>query len=134
MISIVFYYSDLINIILWKSSISTYLIVILELSLFYSFIKEYKKIPIMPYFLFTVILGLLIVSILSYSSIDILNVNTNGVEYSFNFIFSLIFIIFQIFIIIYYSYINLIIYKRARNKKVSIFLLDPCFRRDDYFI
>lgn len=121
-ISIIFYISDLINILLWKSSIIVYLMVLLEFSLFYSFIKEYKKIPILPYFWFTILLGLLIGAILFHSSITILIVNTNGVEYSFNFIFSLIFIIFQISIIIYYSYINFIIYKRAHNKKISIFL------------
>ena len=121
-ISIIFYISDLINILLWKSSILVYLIVLLEFFLFYSFIKEYKKIPILASFWFIILLGLLIGTILLYSSITILTVNKNGVEYSFNFIFSLFFIIFQISIIIYYTYINVIIYKRARNKKVSIYL------------
>lgn len=121
-ISIIFYISDSINILLWKSSIIVYLIFLLEFSLFYSFIREDKKIPPLPYFWFTILLGLLIGTILLHSSIIILIGNTNGVEYSFNFIFSLIFIIFQISIIIYFSYINVIIYKRARNKKISIFL------------
>ncbi|MFX1572403.1 MAG: hypothetical protein ACFFB0_06610 [Promethearchaeota archaeon] len=121
-ISIAFYYSDIINIFLWKSSMINYIIVLLELSLLFSFIKEYKKIPIIPYFLFTVLLGLLIGSILSYGSSLILNINTDGVEYSFSFIFSLISIIFQISIIIYLSYINIIIYERARSKRISFFL------------
>ncbi len=121
LLSVIFYISELINLLLWKISIISYLIILIQLSLFYSFIKDYKKIPIFPYLIFTIIFGLLIGNILSPDSI-IIEINNNTVEYSFGFLFGLHFIIFQIFMMIYYCYINIVIFNRARNKKISLFL------------
>ncbi|MFX1312904.1 MAG: hypothetical protein ACFFHD_09855, partial [Promethearchaeota archaeon] len=67
-------------------------------------------------------MGLIIGTIFLSDSIIIERVNNNGVEYSFNFIFGLHFVIFQISIVIYYSYFNVIIYRGARNKKTCLFL------------
>jgi len=121
LMSVFVYNSELINLLLWKISIISYLIILIQLSLFYSFIKDYKKIPIFPYLIFTIIFGLLIGNILSPDSIN-LEINNNTVEYSFGFLFGLHLIVFQIFMIIYYFYINIVIFKRARNKRISLFL------------
>ena len=120
-LSIIIYISDLINLLFWKISIVSYLAVLMQISLFYSFIKDYKQIPISPYLIFIIIFGLLIGNIFSPDSITIEN-NNNTVQYSFGFLFGLHFIVFQIIMIIYYGYINIVIFNRGRNKRISLFL------------
>jgi len=121
LLSVFVYISELINLLFWKISIISYLIILIQLSLFYSFIKDYKKIPIFPYLIFTIIFGLLIGNILSPDSIN-LEINNNTIKYSFNVLFGLHLIVFQILMIIYYFYINIVIFNRARSKEVSLFL------------
>ncbi|MFX0041499.1 MAG: hypothetical protein ACFE8L_01185 [Candidatus Hodarchaeota archaeon] len=115
------YISELINLMFWKISIISYMTLLIQISLFYSFIKDYKKIPIFPYLIFTIILGLLIGNILSLDSIN-LELNHNIINYSYSFLFGLHLIVFQIFMILYYFYINIVIFNRAKNKKVTLFL------------
>lgn len=120
-LSVNFYISELINLLIWKICTVSYLIILLQLSLFYSFIKDYKKIPISPYLIFIIIFGLLIGNILSPDSINI-EIDNNMVQFSFDVSFGLHFILFQIIMMIYYGYINIVIFKRARHKKVSLLL------------
>ena len=116
-LSAVFYISDLINLLLWKILIISYFILLIKISVIYNFMRDYKNIPILPYLWFIILLGLLVGNIMSQDSIKISITNDNTVNYSFNLLFKIHFIIFQISMIIYYLYINIMTFKESRKKK-----------------
>ena len=127
--SITIYFSDTINVILWKCSIVSGFVGLCLTSLIYTFLKEYKKVPEFPFLFFITIFGFLIGALFYPSSIQI-EVNNSSippffildlseVNYSFNSITGLIIIIFQSSIIFYYFFISIRIYSKARNKDAT---------------
>ena len=122
-LSTIFYISDIINLVLWKIAIISFFALLIQISIFYNFMKDYKNIPILPYLWFVIILGLLVGNMISPDSIKISILNNNSINYTFDFLFSIHFNIFQISMMIYYLYINIKIYNNSRNKKISKFFI-----------
>lgn len=128
--SIIIYYSQLVNITLWKLSLIFGFVSCGIMGLIYAFIKEYKEIPFFPLLIYTILFGLLIGSIFYPDSIQIIYkssksppnflTDTSDINYIFNNITGLLTAIFLIFILIYYIYIAIILYIKARNKKLSL--------------
>lgn len=58
--SVVFYFSDVINTLLWKFSIFSYIAFLIIYSIIYSFFKDYEKFQALPNIYFTLLFGLLI--------------------------------------------------------------------------
>ncbi len=127
--SITIYFSDTINIILWKLSIASGFVSLLVTSLIYTFLKEYKKIPDFPFLFFIALFGFLIGALFDPSSIQIdVNISNSPpffildpseINYSYNTITGLIIGIFQSSIVFYYFLLSIIIYSKARNKDAT---------------
>ena len=127
--SITIYFSDAINVILWKFSIVSGFVSLILTSLIYTFLNEYKKVPDFPFLFFIVILGFLFGALIYPSSIQIeVNNSTippffildlSEINYSYNPITGLIIIIFQSSIIFYYFLLSITIYSKARNKDAT---------------
>ena len=127
--SITIYFSDTINVILWKCSIVSGFVGLCLTSLIYTFLKEYKKVPEFPFLFFITIFGFLIGALFYPSSIQI-EVNNSSIppffildlseiNYSYNSITGLILIIFQSSIVFYYFFLSITIYSKARNKDTT---------------
>ena len=124
--SLKFYFSESINILLWKIS-SVLIFITLGLSLIiFIFLKEIRKLQIIPLFVYSIILGMLIGTLSSPSSVQIV-INPSITApiiisdlSTINFIYDLttkaVLLIFYAFIIIYTGYITIIVNKHARNK------------------
>ncbi len=127
--SITIYFSDTINVILWKLSIVSGFMSLILSSLIYTFLKEYKKVPDFPFLFFIGLFGFLIGALLYPSSIQI-EVNNSSIppffildlseiNYSYNSITGLIIVVFQSSIIFYYFLLSIKIYSKARNKDAT---------------
>ncbi len=124
-ISDIFFFSEDINILLWKLSLVFGFISLMLISLLYAFLKEYKKIPYFPFLYFMILFGFVIGSFFTPNSIQIsLNysnsppfiLDISKINYTFNFTTGLIISIFQLSFVFYFLYLSYIIYKKARNK------------------
>lgn len=58
--SVFFYYSDVVNTILWKHSLIAYISFLIISTFIYSFFKDYGKLHVLPNIYFTLLFGLLI--------------------------------------------------------------------------
>jgi hypothetical protein len=128
-ISITLYFSDFVNLILWKISIVSGFVSLILTSLIYTFLKEYKKTTDIPLLIFLSFFGFLIGALFDPNSIQI-NINISGtppffildpsqINYSFIASTGLIISIFQGSIVLYYFILSFIIYTKARNKDSS---------------
>ncbi len=137
--SIVIFFTETINLFLWKLSLIFGFIELLIMSLIYAFLKEFKKIPYFPFLFFTILFGLLIGSFFSPDSVRIFINSSNSppffitdlsiINYSFNIVTGLVIGIFQCSFLIYYFLLSWIIYLRARNKEFikSLFIITIIF-------
>ena len=112
------YFSESLNLILWKLSIASEFLSFLFISLIYTFFKEYKKIPDFPFLYFLTLFGFLIGSFFIPDSIKI-KVNNSTINYSFDTTTKIIIILFQGSILIYFSLLTFIIYRRTWNKEIA---------------
>ena len=127
-ISLIFYPSEF----LWKLSICFGFISFGITAIIYSFLKEYKKIPIFPYLCYTSLFGFLLGSLFLTDSVQIVNNNTNTdflttdiskINYIFNTTSGLLIIVFQILLLVYFLSTSIIINIKARNKELARGLL-----------
>ena len=98
-------------------------------SLIHYFFKEYMKIQIFPFLIFTVLLGLLIGNLFSPDSIQIeispvnatpfIITDLSSINFYFNGIITLILTIYYVSIIIYSLYISIYVYYNARSKELG---------------
>ena len=133
-LSVIFYFSSQINILLWKLSIIAWIMSLIITSLLFTFFREYKKIKSFPFLYYTLLLGLLVGTLLAPDSItidivpspplSISLIDPAQINYIPNVLTGTIVIIFQILVLIYYLYIPIIINKRSRKKEdiLSLFL------------
>ncbi len=116
-ISVIFFYTEGINILLWELSLISGFIGLMLTSLIYSFLKEFKKVPYFPFLYFMILFGLLIGSFFMPNSVQVSIISDISiVNYTFNFMTGLIISIFQSSFVIYFFFLSHIIYKRARDK------------------
>jgi len=131
--SVVFYFSTLTNLILWKLSILAGFLSLLIIILIHAFLREYKKIPVFFLLYFACIFGLIIGSLLSSESILIKTANIeqgyqiiidlNQITYVFHPITAFLISLLQISSNIYFLITALMIYQNARNKDKSKWLI-----------
>lgn len=125
--SLVFYFSESINIILWKIS-SVLVIIILGLALLIMvFLKERRKVQIIPFVVYSILLGLLIGVILSPNSVQMelylpisapaIITDFSIINYIYDLTTTITFLIFYSFIVIYTCHLTITVYINARNKK-----------------
>jgi len=127
MFSVVIFISYDINILMWKISLVTGFITLLFTSIIYSFFNEYKKIKRFPFLYFSLLFGLLIGAMATPDSITLtLNgplppmfsiMDPSNIYFGFNLATSIVFILFELFITIYFLYSAAIIYNKTKNKK-----------------
>lgn len=79
--SVVFYFSDSINILLWKFSIFSYIIYLIIYSIIYSFFKDYEKFQALPNIYFTLLFGLLIGDLHRDDSILFISMSSTPLEF-----------------------------------------------------
>ncbi len=125
MLSVVILFSESVNILLWKICLISGFISLFITSLIYSFLKEFKRIPYLPFLTFTILGGLLIGSCFSPNSIQI-SVNSlisppffvddiSIINFSFDFLTRIIITVFQLSSMLYYFLLSYKIYNSARN-------------------
>ena len=99
----------------------------------YSFFNEYKKIKRFPFIYFTLLFGLLVGALASPDSITlILNgplppmfsiMDPSNINFIFNFVTSIVGILFELFVTIYFLYSAAIIHNKTKHKEESSPLL-----------
>ncbi|MFX1363592.1 MAG: hypothetical protein ACFFCE_09720 [Promethearchaeota archaeon] len=125
-ISVIFFFSEVINIILWKISLIFGFISLMWIALMYAFLKEFKKIPYFPFLYFMIVFGLLLSSFMMPDSIQVsvnysnstpfLIIDGSKINYKFNYITGLLTGIYQISFVLYFIYLSYAIFKEARNR------------------
>ena len=133
MFSVVIFISFDINVLMWKTSLVIVFISLLFTSIIYSFINEYKKIRLFPFIYFTLLFGLLIGALATPDSITLtLNgppppmfsiMDPSNINFIFNLVTSIVGILFELFITIYFLYSAAIIHNKTRSKQESSPLL-----------
>ena len=128
--SVVFFISNIANLILWKISVISWFLSLIIISFLYSFFKEYRKIQIIPILMISMLLGLLIgtlflpnsilISISFPPSLPFSMIDVSTINYNFNFLTGTIIIIFQISITIYLVYISSYINLKSEIRKESL--------------
>jgi hypothetical protein len=98
-------------------------------AIIHAFLKEYKKIPIIPILYFSCIIGFICGSLLSPDSINIettpnylspqIVTNIDQLTYVVHPITSFLIGLLQFSFVIYYLYASLVIFRNARNKKIA---------------
>jgi len=131
--SVVIFISYDVNILIWKISLVTGFITLLFTSIIYSFFKEYKKIKPFPFIYLTLLFGLLIGALGTPDSITLtLNgplppmfsiMDPSNMYFKFNLTTSIVFILFEWFITIYFLDSAVLIYNKTKNKKEGSTLL-----------
>ncbi|MFW9901845.1 MAG: hypothetical protein ACFFDY_11295 [Candidatus Thorarchaeota archaeon] len=94
------------------------------LSLIYTFLKEFRRIPYFPFLYFTILFGLLIGSFFTPDSVNIIVNSTSNLiiepsqlNYTFSPLTGFIIILFQFSFVFYFLSLSYMIYKRARKKE-----------------
>ena len=126
MFSVVIFISNDINILMWKISLVIGFITLLITSIVYSFFNEYKKIKIFPFIYFTLLFGLLIGALGTPDSITLTFngspppifsiIDPSTINFIFNIETSIVGILFELFITIYFLYSAAIIHNKVKNK------------------
>ena len=132
-LSIVFFISEQVNILLWKLTIMVWLVTLIITSILFSSFKEYKKIKSFPFLFYTLLFGLLIGALLFPESIvlnlsiplpsSIIFIDPSIINYDFNYITATIIVIFQILVIFHFLYISIIINVQLKKKEDTLPLL-----------
>ena len=132
-LSVVFFFSIQINIILWKFSILAWFAALIVTSLLLSSFRDYKKIKSYPFFFYTLFLGLLIGILLIPDSItvnlsiplpsSIIFINPSLLNYYFNPITGTVIILFQIIVISHFLYIAITINIQSNKKEETLSML-----------
>ena len=133
MFSVVIFISYDINILMWKISLVLGFITLLFTSINYSFVHEYKKIKRFPFLYFSILFGLLIGAFATPDSITLtLNdpppplfsiMNPSNINFEFNLVTSIVVILFELFITLYFLYSSAIIHIKTKSKEESSILL-----------
>ena len=133
MFSVVIFISHDVNILMWKISVVIGFITLLFTSIIYSFFNEYKKIKPFPFIYFTLLFGLLVGALATPDSIILILSgplppmfsisDPSNIYFKFNLVTSIVFILFELFITIYFLYSAAIIYNKTKNRKESSTLL-----------
>ena len=133
MFSVVIFISYDVNILMWKISLVIGFTTLLVTSIIYSFFNEYKKIKRFPFIYFTLLFGLLIGALVAPDSITLtLNgppppmfsiMNPSNINFIFNLVTSIVGILFELFITIYFLYSAAIIHNKTKGKEESSALL-----------
>lgn len=123
--SLIFYPSE----ILWKLSIICGSLTLGVSTLINSFLKEYKKIPILPFVFYISFFGFLIGSLFAPDSIILINnistkrqfliTDISRINYLFNTVTGITIALFQILLAIYFLYISIVVNISARNKRFT---------------
>ncbi|MHA1293720.1 MAG: hypothetical protein ACTSQJ_13760 [Promethearchaeota archaeon] len=131
--SIIFFFSESINLILWKLSLISGFLSLGITLIIHNFILEYKKIQVFPFITFLVLLGFLIGLLYSPYSIEIVVEfsnssfhyidNSSEINFTYSFLVRIIISLLQILILIYFYYISFKVYINARDKKISKVLI-----------
>ena len=132
MFSVVIFISYDINILLWKLSLVFVFVIRLIISIIFSFFNEYKKIKIFPFLYFTLLFGLLVGALGTPDSITLSLtgpppvfslMNPSNVNFKFNLVTSIVAILFELFLTIYFLYSAAIIHNKTKHKEESSPLL-----------
>ena len=130
--SVVIFISYDINILLWKLSLVFVFVIRLVISIIFSFFNEYKKIKIFPFLYFTLLFGLLVGALGTPDSITLSLtgpppvfslMNPSNVNFKFNLVTSIVAILFELFLTIYFLYSAAIIHNKTKHKEESSPLL-----------
>ena len=115
--SVLIYSSEIVNLMSWKLLVISGAFSLQIVSLIHYFFKEYMKIQIFPFLIFTVLLGLLIGNLFSPDSIQIeispvnatpfIITDLSSINFYFNGIITLILTIYYVSMIIYSLYISI---------------------------
>lgn len=132
-LSVVFFFSEQINIFLWKFSILAWFVSLIVSSLLFSSFREYKKIKSFPFLFYTLLFGLLIGALLIPDSImlnlsislpsSIIFIDPFLINYFFNFITGTIIIFFQILVISHFLYIAIMLNIQSKKKEETLPIL-----------
>ncbi len=151
LLSYLYYFSDSINIILWKLTILIGILCLINVALFYSFSYEYGRIPAIPFIIYIIFLGFTISILLDTNSISIskaseispntIITDTLKVTFIHSPISAFIFVSFYTLFLIYLLYTAFTIHSKSRNKDASrlliyntIFFIIPFIFLISYFI
>ena len=128
--SIIFHFSEDINITLWKISIIFGLISLIITTFIYSFFREYRKIQIIPFTFIILLFGLIIGAFLRENSIllistlsdpiPFINPDISLINFQFDLFTGSIIIITEISLIFYLSYISLTILRDTKSLDDSL--------------
>ena len=128
--SIIFHFSEDINITLWKISIIFGLISLIITTFIYSFFREYQKIQIIPFTFIILLFGLIIGAFLRENSIllistlsdpiPFINPDISLINFQFDLFTGSIIIITEISLIFYLSYISLTILRDTKSLDDSL--------------
>ena len=137
LLSILFYYSETANLLLWKATIILGFLSIIVTSLIYSFILEYKKAPFLPFFYFTVLSGLIIGQLFSPSAIGLVKATSisegdfiwdiSQINYTYEIITGILIILLQTSLVVFLIILSLLIHKHSRNKETTRYLIANSF-------
>jgi len=116
LLSIIFFFSEVVNLILWKLSIIFGFVSLILTSITYSFLVKKKKISYFPLVYFNALFGLLIGSLFSSNSIQF-NIASSYITYKFNLTIGIIIVLFQVSAIIYCFILSIISNYKARSKE-----------------
>ena len=126
----VYFPSDGINNILWKVALMDGFIALGLNFILYTFLREYKKIPLMPFIIFSILYGMLVGALLFPESIEfasnissdnpILLSSIRDIEILFSPFLGIIAIVFEIFYLLYTFYLVFRIHQYSRNKLISL--------------
>lgn len=132
-LSVLFFFSEEINILFWKFSILAWFVSLIITSLLFSSFRKYKKLQSFPFLFYALFLGLLIGALLTPDSIIvnlsiplpslIIILQPSLINYFYNFFTGAIIILFQILIISHYLYTTILINVRSKKKKETLPLL-----------
>ncbi len=116
LLSSIFFFSEVVNLILWKLSIIFGFVSLLLTSITYTFLVKNKKISYFPLIYFISLFGFLIGSLFSSNSIQF-STSSSNITYKVNLTIGIIIVLFQISVIIYCLILSIISYYKARSKE-----------------
>ncbi|MFX1442630.1 MAG: hypothetical protein ACFFHV_04380 [Promethearchaeota archaeon] len=121
------------SVLLWKLSIITGFISLGIYALFYAFLYEYKKIPVVPFLCYTTLFGLLIGFLFFIDSVQLVNNSSNhfffliidisNIHYIFIDGLAIIITTFLFFFGVYFLYFSIKTYLNSRNKHLTKWLI-----------
>lgn len=128
--SILFYFSDEINVFLWKTALISGVLNFFLILIQNCFIYKYKYLPVIPFLIYVILAGLLIGFLFSPDSIQIitspnleaqggLNLQLSDLNYIFDLPTILTASILQVGSLAFLHILSILIFRNARNKNIS---------------